>query len=451
MDDFMALTQGDRDQQERVTELLLRAIKEIFPSVPGEFKDSVSLKKALQGDGSWLPVKEILGWILDTSQGTLQLPEKRRQELRQLLQIPASQRRISVDKLRRLIGKLRSLHLAVPGAIGHFYHLQTALTQAGSGRRAYMSKGFHRDIAHWNFLCNEVLSQPTYIAEIVQRLWTAMGFCDASGKGAGGVWIDPNADGESFVWRLQWPSDITADLVSWENPQGRITNSDLELAALVLHEACFPSVCVSPHWHAPATGSDNTPTVSWAFKESSTINPVVAELLRIRSEQNRLSKITPSVFYHPGSENTMADDASRRFDLTNEAFLPFFTSRYSPQSAGSWTVCHPPTEIVSSVISALRKLPSGGGTFPTNGQRLSMPTGSRSAPTTASAIGSIALPTQWSRSFRCSVTGSRTDITPKRVVSGRTRLLRRGGLSPRPTSWKAGGTPENPWEWQPGS
>ena len=30
MDDFMGTTQGDPDQQERVTELLLRAIKEIF-------------------------------------------------------------------------------------------------------------------------------------------------------------------------------------------------------------------------------------------------------------------------------------------------------------------------------------------------------------------------------------------------------------------------------------
>ena len=51
------MTQGDQDQQEPVTELLLWAIKEIFPSVLEEFKDSISLKKVLQVDGSWLPVK----------------------------------------------------------------------------------------------------------------------------------------------------------------------------------------------------------------------------------------------------------------------------------------------------------------------------------------------------------------------------------------------------------
>ena len=71
MDDFMGMMQGDVEQQERVTELLLQAIKEIFPTVSAEFKDSVSLKKAMKGDGSWLPVKEILGWILDTKRGTL--------------------------------------------------------------------------------------------------------------------------------------------------------------------------------------------------------------------------------------------------------------------------------------------------------------------------------------------------------------------------------------------
>ena len=110
--------------------------------------------------------------------------------------------------------------------------------------------------------------------------------------------------------------DIRTDLVSFDNLQGRITNSDLELAALVLQEATFPFICHSPTWRDPFTGSDNTPTVAWSFQESSTINPVVADLLRIRSLVNRQFCITPSVFYHPGHLNTMADDASRNSSWT---------------------------------------------------------------------------------------------------------------------------------------
>ena len=34
MDDFMGTTQGDPDQQERVTEILLKDIKDFFLSVP---------------------------------------------------------------------------------------------------------------------------------------------------------------------------------------------------------------------------------------------------------------------------------------------------------------------------------------------------------------------------------------------------------------------------------
>ena len=102
-----------------------------------------------------------------------------------------------------------------------------------------------------------------------------------------------------------------ADLVSSENPQGRITNSDLELTALVLQEATFPFVGTDPTWWAPLTGSDNTPTVAWTFQEASTVNPMGADLLRLESLVNCQFNITPSVFYHPGTQNTMADDASR--------------------------------------------------------------------------------------------------------------------------------------------
>ena len=95
MDDLMSATQGYRTQQQRVSELTLRALKEIFPSLPMEAKDSVSIKKALQGDGDWMTTKEIMGWMVDTEEGTLRLPPKRKAELRTLIGIPPSQRRIS--------------------------------------------------------------------------------------------------------------------------------------------------------------------------------------------------------------------------------------------------------------------------------------------------------------------------------------------------------------------
>ena len=78
------------------------------------------------------------------------------------------------------------MHLAIPVAIGHFYHIQMALTKANR-RTAYLSKDFHRDVAHWRLLCSRMKQRPTYLAEIVQRLPTDLGYTDVSGSGAGGV------------------------------------------------------------------------------------------------------------------------------------------------------------------------------------------------------------------------------------------------------------------------
>ena len=197
-------------------------------------------------------------------------------------------------------------------------------------------KDFHRDVAHWHHLCSRMKHHPTNLAEIVQWLPTDLGYTDALGSGGGGVWLNPNIDGIHHVWRLQWHTNIQADLISFANPTGRITNSDLELAALVLHKATFPTVCKSSaRWRAPLTGSYNTPTVVWTFKEAATIKPLVANLLRIRSIVNTNSSITLVIFYHPGPFNTVVDDAYRLFNFTNPFFLSFFSCKYNPQHSPS--------------------------------------------------------------------------------------------------------------------
>ena len=45
-------------------------------------------------------------------------------------------------ELECLAGKLRSMHLAVPGAVEHLYHIQRALTQIGKDR-TLLSAEFH--------------------------------------------------------------------------------------------------------------------------------------------------------------------------------------------------------------------------------------------------------------------------------------------------------------------
>ena len=81
MDGLNCATHVDVGKQQQTSKLTIRSLKEIFPPLPYEVKDSVSLKKALQGDGDWAQVKEILVWIIITQDGTLRLPPKRLAEL----------------------------------------------------------------------------------------------------------------------------------------------------------------------------------------------------------------------------------------------------------------------------------------------------------------------------------------------------------------------------------
>ena len=138
----------------------------------------------------------------------------------------------------------------------------------------------------------------------------------------------------------------------------------------------------------------------------------MADLLRIRSILNRQSTINPSVFYHPGLRNTMADDVLRRFDLNRDSFLSFFTCKYQPQFPCSWKLCHPPKEFISSVIYDLRKQSFAGVTYQTPAPQHYISTGFPSALTSALTTGSKTLGSQPSSYFKCMATGSVTDTTP---------------------------------------
>jgi hypothetical protein len=90
--------------------------------------EPASVKKLLKGDGAWATRKHILGWLLDTVHSTLELPPHRRARLQELLdEIPVTQKRVSVAKWHRVLGELRSMALAIPGAHGLFSHIQAAL------------------------------------------------------------------------------------------------------------------------------------------------------------------------------------------------------------------------------------------------------------------------------------------------------------------------------------
>ena len=68
------------------------------------------------------------------------------------------------------------------------------------------------------------------------------------------------------VWRLAFLLDISQDVVSLSNPNGSITNSDLELAAEVLAVGVLIAKVVLLKHQSIGTLCDNSPTFSWIDK-----------------------------------------------------------------------------------------------------------------------------------------------------------------------------------------
>ena len=161
MDNLIWASPGGTAQQQRVLELTLCALKEILPSITGEIKDSASLKKGLAGYWEWKKTKEILGWVVDKKKGTLWLSTKLKAYLLSLLNAPHTRQLMAVKFLERLIGKLRSMHLAVPGAIGNFYAMQLALTCDANWSTAYLSARFHLCVYFWRDICKAMDPHPT--------------------------------------------------------------------------------------------------------------------------------------------------------------------------------------------------------------------------------------------------------------------------------------------------
>ena len=364
VDDFLALAQRPHNK-ERVRNTLLHAVDSVFR--PSDFRDNydrrqpVSIKKLQQGDLSWSTCKKILGWIVDTVSMTISLPPHRQQRLHDILySIPPQQKRISIKKWYKILGELRSMSLALPGSRNLFSNLQLALSQASPSGRIALKKGVHSTIQDFKWMLQDISNRPTRIAEVVPLLPSAMGYHDAAGTGAGGVWF-PTPDlhprgstkqNQPLVWKVSWPQDIISSLITETNPHGSVNNSDLELAGGLLH---LDVICqhFDVRERTILSQTDNLSTLFWQRKGSTTTEKPPAHLLRLFGIHQRYHRYVPRHDYIPGPSNPIADDASRLSHLSNSAFLSHFNKNY-PQPIPYQLV--PPTpSLLSAVTSALRR------------------------------------------------------------------------------------------------
>ena len=171
----------------------------------------------------------------------------------------------------------------------------------------------------------------------------------------GGPFFVPNPyteDPVPYVWRARFPPEIQARLVSEHNPQGSITNSDLELAGAIGQEDVIAHTTDVREQYV-YTLDDNTPTISWQGKGSTTTTGPAAYLLRVQALHQRYYRYCPCFSHITGEANVIVDDCSRLWHLSDDEFLAYLNLTY-PQKQ-PWRLCQPRPKRLSTLISALLK------------------------------------------------------------------------------------------------
>ena len=193
VDDLIAVAQGPPARLNAIRRSLLHAIDDVFRPLSSadniHRKEPISIKKLLKGDAAWTTTKTILGWLIDTQTMTLQLPPRRQLRLDEILQhLPRHKRSIPIKDWHRILGELRSMSLALPGARGLFSLLQEAFRHHTHGCLP-LTPALHDVLDYMREFQAMLNSRPTRLYELVPLTPTLVGTHDAAGHGAGGVWF----------------------------------------------------------------------------------------------------------------------------------------------------------------------------------------------------------------------------------------------------------------------
>jgi hypothetical protein len=121
------------------------------------------------------------------------------------------------------------------------------------------------------------------------------------------------------VFCLQWPEEIRMEVKTFDNPKGKLTNSDPKMAGYLLLWLCMEGTAKDLCHKHIALFSDNSPAVSWVTKMALRKSRVAAQLVRALALRLNIQQTCPLTPVHiPGIKNAQTDISSRSFGSVKE-------------------------------------------------------------------------------------------------------------------------------------
>jgi len=363
IDDFIGVIQSTNEADLlQFSRRILDGITKVFP--PPELSGSkmahpVSEKKLFE-DGIWDTRKEILGWLFDGISRTIELPQRKCEELLTELKAIRRKDKIEVKRFQKLHGRLQFATIAIPCGKPILGQLNCYMAAAAKnqGRKIEVTNDFANILRDWSALIRLVGRRPTHVSELIEHPPSYQGFVDASKWGVGGVWFSGTANVVPIVWFFEWPQEIRDQFCSSSNKSGQLTISDLELTGILMHWLVLEHSVdpITLRGVSVSIWCDNLPAVAWMYKFRTSTSLVAARILRalaVRLHTNRTALL--SVEHISGIYNNMADVASRKHSLDNATFLTDFSAHFPPPQGESWTLFLLSNKVTSKVSSELLK------------------------------------------------------------------------------------------------
>ena len=340
---------------QKFSRALIMGIHAIFPppEISGhQGEDPISQRKLHLGEATWSTTKELLGWLINGVDYTIQLDPERCKKIVMQIKKVAHLRACPLLQFQKVAGKLQHASFGIPGGKGLFSPIYRAMQH--SPPFVTISPHIKQTLLDWRTIIHHLAASPTPVRLLVPNFPDFLQYTDACGLGCGGVLGPGLSASPHVVWQYEWPPQIKARFTN-----GLITIMDLELAAMLLGYLILEITHSDLALKHVGMFCDNTAAVTWTHKGCATKSIPAARILRFLSLRQRTRKTSSILPLHiSGVNNIMADISSRafktgKFFAAHDNLLSYFSTHFPLPQTACWTVRQVPKKFAWRVTSCL--------------------------------------------------------------------------------------------------
>ena len=306
----------------------------VTTSEPIPRDDLLSVKKTL-GEGQMAEQRVVLGWLYNTRTLRIELTSEKRLRWDADISSHLSRKSIRTEDLDSTVGRLGHVGGMLPASRHFLSRLRSAVYHAKSRNHSWirLQAAAKDDLRLFQRLLVRA-QQGISMNNIVYRKPTHLYRSDASGQGMGGYSIL-----SGLAWRYSLPSDIL-DFITLNTLE--FLGCLITLWIDIINGSTPPQSCL-------LSQTDSTSADGWLYKSNfdadrCPIHLVVARHLATLTIEAEVCLYSQ---WFPGSQNTVSDALSRRFDLSDADLTSLLLSSVPSQVPHGLSICPLPKEIDS--------------------------------------------------------------------------------------------------------